>query len=149
MSQRSVEHATFVIERRYESPREQVYAAWADPPAKAAWFGASDDYQLDFRIGGRELNRGAGPDGTAYTFDARYQDIVPNERIVFTYFMLMGSTGISVSVTTVELADDGDVTRLVYTEMGVFLDDHDDPRQRERGTGGLLDALGTRLGTEQ
>ena len=144
----SVVHDTFVIERRYDTPRARVYAAWAKPEAKATWFGGSaDDYELDFQIGGRELNRGSAPDGTVYTYDARYQDIAPDERIVFTYFMLMGDTRISVSVATVEFEDDGDDgTRLVYTEQGAFLDGHDDPREREQGTGGLLDALAQHLG---
>jgi hypothetical protein len=39
-----------------------------------------------------------------------------------------------------------DGTRLVYTEQGAFLDGHDDPREREQGTGGLLDALAQHLG---
>lgn len=60
--------------------------------------------------------------------------------------MLMGETRISVSVTTVEFKDDDDRTRVVYTEQGAFLDGHDDPRQREHGTGGLLDALEQQLG---
>jgi uncharacterized protein YndB with AHSA1/START domain len=85
MRERTVEHSTFVIERRYDAPPERVYAAWANPDVKARWFGGSDgEYELDFRIGGRELNRGTGPDGTVYTYDALYQDIVPDERIVFT-----------------------------------------------------------------
>jgi uncharacterized protein YndB with AHSA1/START domain len=58
----------------------------------------------------------------------------------------MGETRISVSVTTVEFKDDDDRTHLVYTEQGAFLDGHDDPRQREEGTGGLLDALEQQLG---
>jgi uncharacterized protein YndB with AHSA1/START domain len=142
VSQRSVEHNTFVIERRYDAPPERVYTAWANPDAKARWFGGSADmYELDFRIGGRELNRGTAPDGTVVTYDARYEDIVPDERIVFTYYMLMGETRISVSVATVEIKNAGDGTHLAYTEQGAFLDGHDHPRQREAGTGGLLDAL--------
>jgi uncharacterized protein YndB with AHSA1/START domain len=145
MSRRSVEHSTFVIERRYEALPERVYAAWATADAKAKWFGSSSEYDLDFRIGGKELNRGTGPDGTVYTYDALYQDIIPDERIVFTYSMLMGETRLSVSLTTVEFKKHGSATRLVYTEQGSFLDRHEDPRQRERGTAGLLEALGKQL----
>jgi uncharacterized protein YndB with AHSA1/START domain len=35
----SVEHATFVIERRYDASPARVFAAWADPAAKRRWFG--------------------------------------------------------------------------------------------------------------
>jgi uncharacterized protein YndB with AHSA1/START domain len=39
-----VEHATFVVERRYEVSPEQAFAAWADPEAKARWYTDSDTH---------------------------------------------------------------------------------------------------------
>jgi uncharacterized protein YndB with AHSA1/START domain len=36
MSGRSVEHATFVVERKYETSPERAFAAWADPKAGVA-----------------------------------------------------------------------------------------------------------------
>jgi len=147
MSQRSIVHDTFVIERDYDVAPERVYAAWANPDAKARWFGGSGgEYKLDFRIGGREFNRGTAPDGTVYTYDARCEDIVPDKRIVFTYYMLMNELRISVSVATVEFDHHGDGTHLIYTEQGAFLDGHDDPRQREKGTRQLLDVLAQHVG---
>ncbi len=38
MTDRSVTHATFVVERRYDASPARVFAAWADPAAKARWF---------------------------------------------------------------------------------------------------------------
>jgi uncharacterized protein YndB with AHSA1/START domain len=148
MSERSIEHATFVVERTYDAAPPRVFAAWADHAAKARWFGDADgsgEYELDFRIGGRELNRGAGPDGEFYTYEARYQDIVPDERIVYTYDMLRDETRISVSLATVELEPKGGGTRLIFTEQGAFLDGEDNPQDRQQGTGSLLDALGAEL----
>lgn len=37
-SRRSAQHATFVIERTYDAPPARVFAAWAEPKAKAQWF---------------------------------------------------------------------------------------------------------------
>ena len=71
-----------------------------------------------------------------------YQDIIPDQRIVSTYEMLMADTRISVSLATVELTSAGSGTRLVYTEQGAFLDGHDTPAEREHGTRELLEALG-------
>ena len=145
MSERSVTHATFAVERTYAAAPDRVFAAWADPAAKGRWFGGDDwEHELDFRVGGREVSRGA-VDGTVFTFDARYQDIVPDERIVYAYDMHMGEARISVSLATVELHPDETGTRLVFTEQGAFLDGLDDPKQRESGTGTLLDALGKEL----
>jgi uncharacterized protein YndB with AHSA1/START domain len=144
MSGRSVEHATFVVKRKYEAPPERAFAAWADPEAKARWYVDSDaQLELDFRVGGRERSQGTAPDGRAYTYEALYQDIVPARRIVYTYEMVLEETRISVSLATVEftpLGEDG--THLVFTEQGAFLDGHESPARRSEGMGSLLDALG-------
>jgi uncharacterized protein YndB with AHSA1/START domain len=150
MAERSVTHATFVIERAYDASPTRVFAAWADPAAKARWFIGPDEWEsgaheLDFRVGGSERVSGGPKGGPVHTFEARYQDIVPNERIVSTYAMYLDETRISVSLATVELRPEGAGTRLVYTEQGAFFDGHDAPAERERGTRDLLDALGATL----
>ena len=152
MTQRSVVHASFTIERTYPVAPRRVFAAWADPKLKTRWFGAGDEsvqeYRLDFRVGGREYSAGTAPNDQAYTFDALYQDIVPDERIVYTYDMHLGEPRISVSLSTVELIPEGSATRMVYTEQGVYLDGLDNPELREAGTRELLDALGRLLESE-
>jgi uncharacterized protein YndB with AHSA1/START domain len=148
MSERSVEHATFAVERTYPVAPAKVFAAWADAEAKRRWFGNPDqgveEFELDFRVGGREFNRGV-VEGSDYTYEAHYQDIVPDERIVYAYDMHVGDQRISVSLGTVELFAEGDGTRLTYTEQGAFLDGLDSAAQRESGTGALFEALGEEL----
>lgn len=142
----SVAHATFVVERTYDAAPSRVFAAWSEPEAKARWFGGSDgEFELDFRVGGREFSRGGPPDGPVYTFDGRYQDIVSDERIVYAYEMQLDDRRISVSLATVEFKPASGGTNLVFTEQGAFLDGLDSPEQREEGTGSLLDALGEEL----
>ncbi|GIQ65972.1 activator of HSP90 ATPase [Paenibacillus cisolokensis] len=143
MNERSVQHSTFVIERQYEASPEQVFAAWADPSAKAQWFPKAEVFE--FRVGGREFNHGGPPGGPIYTFDARYEDIVPDKRIVYSYVMDMDERRISASVVTVEFQRTETGTRLLYTEQGAFLDGLDAPEQREHGTKALLDKLGAVL----
>ena len=147
MTERSVLDASFTLERQYPHPPARVFAAFATPQQKLRWFAGGDEqvaeYELDFSVGGRELARGTAPDDQTYVYDARYQDIVPNERIVYTYFMHIGEPRVSVS--TIEFVADGGGTRLVYTEQGVYLDGLDNPAQREAGTRELLEALGAAL----
>ncbi len=153
MPERSVTHATIVIERRYDASPARVFAAWADPKAKARWFAGSDDweltgYELDFQVGGRERSASRPPGGPAHIYEARFQDIVPDHRIIFAYDMSLDQTRISVSLATVELESASAGTRLIYTEQGAFLDGHAAPAERERGFGALLDALDAELRRE-
>ena len=151
MEDRSVAHATFSIERVYDASPARVFEAWADPVAKQRWFGpdeVSGSYEFDFRIGGQERSQ-LEHAGSSYTFDARYQDIVANERIVYSYDMHRDETRISVSLATVELAPAGAGTRLLFTEQAAFLDGQDTPAEREQGTGTLLENLGAELQRER
>jgi uncharacterized protein YndB with AHSA1/START domain len=146
MNDRIAKHSTFVIERSYKHSPARVFAAWAGRAAKADWFPKADEF--DFRVGGREFNRGGPPGGPVYTFNACYQEIVADRRIVYSYTMDMEARRISVSVTTVEFESADSGTRLIYTEQGAFLDDLDTPELREHGTKVLLDRLGDALDSQ-
>ncbi|WP_421996709.1 SRPBCC family protein [Reyranella sp.] len=146
MSKRSARHATFTIERRFAVPPARVFAAYADKKLKVRWFGGPDEWEksnlkLDFRVGGRESMSGGPQGGPVHSYNALYQDIVPDERIVMTYEMHLDDTRISVSLGTTEFRPQGKGTRLVYTEQAVFLDDFEDGGGREEGTRALFDNL--------
>jgi uncharacterized protein YndB with AHSA1/START domain len=150
MGERSVTHATFVIERSYGTAPAAVFAAWAQPGAKARWFVGPEGWkqlerEFDFRIGGRERLRGTHKSGVVSAFDAHYLDIVAHQRIIYSYRMHLNDKPISVSLASVEFKGVGAGTRLTFTEQAAFLDDFDDGGGRERGTGVLLDQLGADL----
>lgn len=148
---RSVQHGTFTIEREFPYPPERVFAAWADPKAKGKWFAGPPgqwtqlEREMDFRVGGRERLKGRFNRGTVSDFNALYHDIVPRERIVYSYAMHVDEKKISVSLATIqfEAAKVGGKagTRLVLTEQGAFLDGYDDAGSRERGTQALIENL--------
>jgi uncharacterized protein YndB with AHSA1/START domain len=150
MPERSVTHATFAIERTYSATPARVFVALSDPAAKAAWLKGPDEwergrYELDFRVGGRERLSGGPKGGPVHVFEGFYHDIVPNERIVYSYAMHLDTRRISVSLATIQLEPAAKGTRLVFTEQAAFLDGFDDAGSRERGTSGLLDLLGAAL----
>jgi uncharacterized protein YndB with AHSA1/START domain len=145
MSTRSTEHATFVIERSFPTDPARVFAAWATPEAKSKWWGPEwkdgAKLEMEFEIGGREHFDLTTPDGRTYTYDALYKDIVPGERIVYTYEMYINDDRMSVSVATIEFTPAGQGTELTMTEQGVFLDGHDTVAAREHGTRELIEKL--------
>jgi uncharacterized protein YndB with AHSA1/START domain len=144
---RSVEHATFVLERTYSAIKERVFSGFADKEQKAKWFSdgsPATQWDLDFREGGKEYNSGEFI-GHVHTFDATYLEIVENERLVWAYNMYVDGVKLSSSLTVVELAEVDGGTKITFTETGAFYDGHEDPSLRETGSDQILDALGASL----
>ena len=148
---RSVVHGAFHLERAYDATAEEVYRALSDEAAKSRWFFGPEGWRLiertmDFRVGGRERVKGGFDGGMTTTFDAVYHDIVPRERIVYTYEMHLDDRKISVSLATLQIKPEGrGRTRLTVDEQGAFLDGYDDAGARERGTSELLDKIAASL----
>jgi uncharacterized protein YndB with AHSA1/START domain len=145
MTDRTVTHATFTLERTYPVPPDRAFRAWADTATKARWFaGNPSAYELDFRPGGIERNA-ATVEGKHIVWESLYRDIVTDERIVYTSVLCEGDTVGTVSLTTVEFTPTGEGTRLVLTEAGAYLDGWEQAAWREQGTSDWLDALGKEL----
>ncbi len=156
MSNRTVLHDTFSIERAYPVAPGRVFAAFASKEAKDAWgddpdtesaTGEAAATEFDFRPGGRE-RFGSVYEGRTYRYDATYYDIVPDQRVVYSYEMYADDVRISVSVATIEFTKSGDGTTLTWTEQGAYLDGIDGPQApalRREGTTGMLDGLGQYL----
>jgi uncharacterized protein YndB with AHSA1/START domain len=150
---RSITHNTFVIEREYDATPARVFKAFADPQAKAMWFKppaevGDVEFEMDFRVGGRDVNKVRFGDGRMHAYLATYMDIVTDERIVSTYEMYLDDARISVSVSTLELHAANGGTKLILTEQGAYLDGLDTVESRQHGTNDLLDALGKSLANQ-
>jgi uncharacterized protein YndB with AHSA1/START domain len=146
MTPRSAQHGTIRLERRYRAAPARVFAAWAEPGARAKldvpgrWVIAEQTF--DFREGGRELKRFGPKEDPRFLTDKVYRDIVADRRIVFSYFMTARDEPVSASLTTVELAPDGQGTRLLLVEQIVFFDGKDNVANREEGLSSMLDKIG-------
>lgn len=145
MSNHPVTHATFTLERDYPASPTEVFAAWADEQAKSRWFGAGNEHHLDFRVGGQEVVRARRDDGVTLLAESRYQDIVTDQRIVYSTTLYEGGAPVTLSITSVCLTATAGGTSLVLTEQGTFLDGREEPAWRERGTADQLAALAAEL----
>ncbi len=151
MSEPSVVHNTFVLERSYSKPPERVFAAFADPSQKRRWFADSRGHEVvafdqDFRVGGVErleyrFNEGTPFPGAALTNEGRYYDIVPNRRIVTASTMDLADRRISASLVTLEFLETDKGTDLICTHQGTFFEGSDGPERRREGWDILLDRL--------
>ena len=152
MTQQSVIHDTFSIARTYSAPMPRLFGAFASQEAKNIWGDTGDlepsnaeggQTEFDFRIGGRE-RFGFKYQGITYRYDALYYDIVPDQRIIYSYEMYADDARISISVATIEFVETSDGASLTWTEQGAYLDGFDGPgasQLRREGTAEMLDGL--------
>ncbi|NLE85237.1 MAG: polyketide cyclase [Myxococcales bacterium] len=152
MSQPSVHHDSFTIERTFAATPERVFAAFADPVKKRRWFVEGegwtvDSYEADFREGGFERSRFRFNDGPEMTNETYYHDIIPGRRIINSYSMTWGGKRISVSLATVDIEPDGAGSRVRFTEQAVFFEGSDGVEGRRQGWTELIGKLEEELTT--
>jgi len=146
MTTNPVAHHSFVIERELPGSPRHAFRFWSDPKLKDRWSGCHADWTIledafDFRAGGKEMKRWRTPEGEELTFHGHYLDIVPEQRIIYAYEMSFSGVRLSASLVTIELAQQGDRTRMKFTEQAAFLTGDGASEQRRLGTQEGIDRL--------
>jgi len=135
-----------VFERDVPAPVEKVFAAFADPALRSEWGAPSDTAvviydEADFREGGQDRFRcgpKANPDIHGVT---RYLDIVANRRVVSSETISVAGKRLCASLATLELAANGDGTKLTNTTQLASFIGEDMIKGHEMGTNAALDNL--------
>ncbi len=125
---------SLTIKRRFAAPPEKVYAAWTDPEKIARWMGPADRTRVeatsDLRVGGRYAIKMVMPNDE-HDVSGVYREIVPNEKVVFTW--AWKSTPERESLVTVTFKPDGDGTVMTLLHEQFFDED-----ARDRHNAGWL-----------
>ena len=156
MSEPSVVHSTFVLERAWPASPDRLFAALSDPELVRRWYAEAggrkaETFEMDFRITGlQRMGSKMGDDtpfpGVVLGSDAAYLDIVPGQRVVMAQTMTLGERRISAALITYEIMLAGDGSTLTFTHQGAFFENSGGPEMREHGWRVLLDSLGRELG---
>ena len=74
---------------RVPAPPSSLFRAWTEPDQLKAWFGPdmfqTTDATVDLRVGGAYRLVMRAPDGSELVITGRYEEIVPNRRLVYTW----------------------------------------------------------------
>src|SRR5579862_8257836 len=112
-----------VITRDFDAPRPRVFAAWTDVSLAAVWWAPQAftlvDCAIDLRPGGVWRRRMRAGDGRVVLKHGIYREVVPPERLVFTYNTQLADGSIEPeTLVTVTFADLGGRTRLTLRHSG-------------------------------
>jgi uncharacterized protein YndB with AHSA1/START domain len=133
---------SLTLKRRLNARPEKVYAAWTNPENMVRWFGpagvtpGSERATIDARVGG-SYRLSFDRDNEHYEVAGVYREMVPNERLVFSW--AWHSTPERESLVTVSLKPDGNGTLLTLHHEQFFDEAGRDSHQQ--GWSGMLDKL--------
>ena len=134
---------SLTLKRKLSAPAEKVFAAWTDPEKIIHWFGPAETAggsvraDMDVRVGGRFRISFRDQDGEYHEVGGTYREVVPNERLVFSW--AWHSTPERESLVTITLKRDGDATMLTLHHERFF--DEKARDGHDRGWTGTLEKL--------
>ena len=144
-----VQKPSLTLKRHYAAPVEKVYRAWIDPEALRRWFGPSDEGRIvvsetDARVGGRYRIVLEMPSGEQHRVGGTYRDLVPNERLIFSWAWESTPERVSLVTVTFKRAGEGTEITLVHEQ---FFDEAARDRH-QHGWTGTFERLARYLSTQ-
>ena len=132
------------IKRFINAPRTRVYAAWTDPAQLKEWFGPvwvrTCELIAEPRVGGKFRWDVINCEGKEVTIQGEYREIVPGEKIVFTWKHCDDELWENqISAVTVEFSDRNSGTELQLKHEELPGDES--RNDHKRGWNSVLDRL--------
>lgn len=120
-SQAAVAERELLITRVFDAPRDLVFKVWTDPRHLANWWGPrhhpATHLDMDVRPGGTWRNRLTSVEtGADLWHHGVFREVVPPERLVFTFtWEEEGERGLE-TLVTVTFAEQGGKTRMTFRQ---------------------------------
>ena len=141
MSTQTATKPSLTLKRRFNAPPAKVFAAWTDPEKMKLWMGPEGvqgiSCEISARAGGRYRLVMRAPNGDEHDVSGIYREVVPNEKLVFTW--AWKSTPERESLVTVLFKPDGAGTLMTLMHEQFFDESARDHHQQ--GWVGSLDKL--------
>lgn len=117
------ENGDLTYERTFDAPRELVWKAHTDPELLAKWWGPlghrTTVEAMDLRPGGKWRYLTVDPDGNEFAFYGEYLEIVPPEKIRWTFMFDVEGVGPQGGPETVTFEDrEGKTFMRAVSHMG-------------------------------
>jgi len=145
MSATTAVKPSLTIRRHFNAPPEKVFSAWTDPEKVKCWMGPGAVEVLrtegDPRTGGRFRWVMKSPDGEEHDVSGVYREVVPGEKLVFTW--AWKSTPERESLVRLTFKKDGDGTLMTLQHEQFF--DEDARDRHNQGWTGAMDKLAAYL----
>jgi len=112
---------SLTLKRRLNAPAEKVYAAWTDPQKIVRWFGPDSGpvtkADIDLRVGGGFNIGFHTEDGEYHQVGGVYREVVPNEKLVFTWAWHTMKERESLVTITIKPDGDGSLLTLLHEKF--------------------------------
>ncbi len=108
------------IHQQIKAPRAEVFHAWTDLKIARTWSGPEGVelvvFDADLRVGGSYTLTMKIPDGSLMSAKGTYREIIPNQKIVYTWIWQTPDT--EENLVVVEFKDQGQDTEIVLSVSG-------------------------------
>ena len=132
---------SLTLKRRLNAPAEKIYAAWTNPQHLVKWFGPDSGTvskaETDVRVGGRYTVAFQTEDGEKHQVSGIYREVVPNEKLAFTWAWITMPERESFVTITIKRDGEGCILTLHHEQFA----DVEARDGHERGWTGCLNKL--------
>jgi uncharacterized protein YndB with AHSA1/START domain len=132
---------SLTLKRRINAAPAQVFQAWTDPQKMMRWYAPTGAETLhaetDARVGGRFGVRMRTADGQEHDVSGVYREVVPDEKLVFTWQWRSKPEWESLVTITLKRDGEGTILTLIHEQ----LPDEAEREGHRNGWSGALDKL--------